>query len=135
MTTATGKFSKGERLCSRKAIERLFASGNSLFHHPFRLIWIDSDFPGPYPVRLAISVPARKVGRAVHRNHIKRLIRESFRTNKAILYEFLQRGNMKIDMMLIYVADEEIVFNTVNTRLKELMNIFTRNHAAGKDNI
>lgn len=135
MIPGSGKFRKEERLCSRKAIERLFASGNSLFHHPFRLLWTDTDSPGPYPARLAISVPAKKVKKAVTRNRIRRLIRESYRINKGMLYQFLERNGKKIDMMLIYVSAEEIDFNAINTRLPELINIFIRRYATGKDDI
>jgi ribonuclease P protein component len=41
------------------------------------------------PVRFAVSVPKKKTPLSVHRQRIKRLIREAWRLNKHLLYNVL----------------------------------------------
>ncbi len=127
------KFRKSERLCSRKSIGNLFVNGNSLIHYPFRVIWLDSGAERPFPVKIAFSVPARRVKKAVDRNRIKRLIRESYRHNKNTLYESPLFLNRTIDIALIYVSGEIYEFDYINTRLKELLTKFIREYEAVKD--
>ena len=82
MNTGTNTFSKNERLCSSKLIDRLFSEGNrqiSVF--PVRLVWLlADDIDG---VQILISAPKRNFHHAVDRNRIKRQIREFYRTQSA----------------------------------------------------
>lgn len=84
MTAGANTFSKDERLCSSKLIDRLFADGNrqiSVF--PVRLVWLlADDIEG---VQILISAPKRNFHHAVDRNRIKRQIREFYRTQSAPL--------------------------------------------------
>lgn len=73
--------SRHERLTSRKAIEELFASGKSFSSGPLRLVWsLQSAESAAF--RVLFSVSKKKFPRAVDRNRIKRLLRESYRTQK-----------------------------------------------------
>ncbi|MFO7924565.1 MAG: ribonuclease P protein component [Bacteroidales bacterium] len=130
-----GKFRKTERLCSRESIGKLFSKGKVLFHYPFRLVWIDSAGDGPYPVRIAISVPKKRIKKAVTRNRIRRVIRESYRINKSILYESPGMRGRKIDIMLLYISDKVYDFDFIDVKLKELIHKFIQHHAPGKNNI
>lgn len=82
---------KDERLASQKAIESLFESGESLTCHPVRLLWKQANHeskPGK-PVQVMFSAGKKKFPRAVDRNRLKRLMRESYRHLKPGLYENL----------------------------------------------
>lgn len=125
----TGRFRKSERLCSRKSIGRLFESGNTIVHYPFRFLWLESDTGSPYPVRMAVSVPARKIKKAVNRNRIKRLIRESYRMSKGILYENLEMQNRKADMMLIYISGSLHDFEFIDQKIRQLIQKFVKKNA------
>lgn len=70
--------SKSERLCSKTLIEELLTSKLSFVKYPFRIVFKESSQIGEFPVRIAISVSKKKFKRAVKRNRIKRLTRESF---------------------------------------------------------
>jgi len=86
MTTGANTFSKEERLCSSKLIDRLFSEGNrQITAFPIRLVWLLSDdIEG---VQILISAPKRNFHHAVDRNRVKRQIREFYRTSSASLKE------------------------------------------------
>jgi len=99
-------FRKYERLCSKKAIDSLFESGISIFCHPFQIIWNYSTERSASPARMAVSVSKKLFKTAVARNLIKRRIREAYRRNKHILYNFLESENIRIVFMIIYKHNE-----------------------------
>ncbi len=78
-------FTKQERLYEKKLMHQLFKGGNSFFVFPFKVFYVVLDQAAPYPAKVLISVPKRNFKRAVDRNRIKRLVREAYRKNKALL--------------------------------------------------
>ena len=80
-------FPKSERLCSRKAIEALFAGGNRAFSaFPLRVVYRVIPVPSPsLSPQVLISVSKRHFKHAVDRNRAKRQIREAWRLNRDIL--------------------------------------------------
>jgi ribonuclease P protein component len=84
--TGVFTFGKKERLSQRAAIERLFNEGKSFSVPPFRVFYITAP-EAAAPVQILIAVPKRKYKKAVDRNKLKRLIREAYRLNKAVLAE------------------------------------------------
>ena len=68
-----------------------------------------------------MSVPRKRIRKAVDRNRIKRLIREAYRLNKDYLYQNLQRQNRSIELMVIYVAGQEYDFSYINNKMLELL--------------
>lgn len=123
MTVQT--FRKSERLCSKKAIEELFAKGNSFFSHPFQIIWMLSSSELPFPAQVAISVSKRSFKKAVTRNTIKRRIREVYRKNKDTLYGFLDRENKRIIFFIIYKGDTVPDYSTVNKSVTSIIHRLT----------
>jgi ribonuclease P protein component len=100
-------FRKEERLCSLKLIEQLYEQGSSFSFYPFRLIFLTSPTDIPYPSQIVISVPKRKFKKAVDRNRIKRLIRESYRHLKEdLLYPALTEKQKSLLLMIIYTGNE-----------------------------
>jgi len=67
-------------------MHQLFKGGDSFFVFPFKVFYVIVDNKeAPYPAKVLISVPKRNFKRAVDRNRIKRLVREAYRKNKALL--------------------------------------------------
>ncbi len=97
-----GTFRKSERLCSKKAIADLFGNGKSFYSFPFQIIWTIAESETEFPAQVAISVSKRIFRRAVKRNLIRRRIREAYRKNKHILYNFLVNNNTKIAFIIIF---------------------------------
>lgn len=97
-------FQKEEKLTGLKVFTDLAAKGNSFFVHPFRIIWMYSEAEQKFPARIAFAVPKRNFKKAVDRNRIKRLLRETYRHHKHELYTELNSKDVKISVMFIYTG-------------------------------
>lgn len=121
-------FRKEERLKSNLAVHALFNQGQSLSSFPFKIYWdITEDPAQEFPVKVAISVPKKKFRRAVDRNLMKRRIRESYRKNKHSLYDFLLKSDLKIVMVILFLADELIPYDRLESVLKTLFSKLIKN--------
>ena len=101
------KFNKSERLTGEIRIKELFEKGSFLLSYPFRigfLIAAESDVPA----KVVISVPKKRFKKAHDRNYIKRLIRESYRLNKALLYELLNKKNCAVHLAVSYISSDKL---------------------------
>jgi len=58
------------------------------------------------PAQVVVSVSKRNFSGAVQRNRIKRLIRESYRKNKQILYNYLSENNKQCVLALVYTGNK-----------------------------
>lgn len=103
--TATEGLPKYERICKENDIQVLFDKGRGISVYPFRVIYFfRHDENHPVTVRVLVSVSKKRFHHAIKRNHVKRLIRESWRRNKALLYEICRRDNISVDVALVYTA-------------------------------
>lgn len=119
-------FKKIERLCSKKAIDDLFANGKSKTQFPFKLMYKTAEFESPFPVRAMFVVPKKKHKRANKRNDIKRRMREVYRLNKHLLYESLK--TQKIDLMFICLSNEELEYAVIEKSMLQLMETFGKHN-------
>lgn len=97
---------KTERLKKRDDIQQLFAEGQTIFTHPFKLYYVLKEGEGLPPLQFGVSVPKKKFKRAVDRNLLKRRIREAYRLNQHPLKECLQKEGKSLLLMPVYIADE-----------------------------
>ena len=96
---------KYERVCKENDVKALFDHGVGVSVYPFRVIYFfHRDESRPITVRVLVSVSKKRFHHAVNRNRVKRLMRESWRRNKAPLYEICQRDNISVDVALVYTA-------------------------------
>ncbi len=101
-------FSKSERLCSRKAIEALFAGNAKSFSaFPLRVVFLPLDQAGEVPASVMISVSKKRFKRAVKRNRVKRQVREAYRKNKHELWQILTAKQQGLHIAFIY-QDKEL---------------------------
>ncbi len=103
---ARNTFHKSERLCSRKIISGLIDKGNSFYTGTFKVLWSECALNSGFPVQVAFSVTKNTFRLAVKRNLIKRRIREAYRKHKQPLYEFLERENIQIALLIIFRRNE-----------------------------
>ena len=110
-------FTKQERLCGTKMVDRLFSEGNrQIAFFPVRLVWLlvdDGSFDG---VRILISAPKRNFHHAVDRNRIKRQIREFYRTSSAQLKETV--SERKQGLALAFLFNDSKLWETEKLRSK-----------------
>ena len=109
-------FSKKDRLYKSSRIENLFLEGERLYEPPFKVIWNEVD-PLDSILKVAISVPKKKLPKAIQRNHVKRLVREAFRKQKSSLIEKLQAKNKSIILMLIDALPVILSFAEVEDKI------------------
>lgn len=106
---ASCTFRKEEKLCSQKLMGDLFLSGNSFLFYPLKIVWKTYEvLPSESPAQVGFSAPKRLFKHAVDRNRLKRLLRESYRLQKSHLYEVLNQTNLRMALMIIYIAKEEL---------------------------
>ena len=119
-------FKKAERLKRRKLIGRMFnREGSSFSVFPLRIIWLKTTLDCPYPAQFTISVSKRNFSKAVHRNRIRRLMREVYRLNKPAFYDCMKEGD-QYAVMLLYVGKEMPTFQMLDSKFKVMIKKFRR---------
>jgi ribonuclease P protein component, eubacterial len=104
---------KSDKICSRSRITQLFSNGDTLFLYPFKLFYAPNNSPLS---RFLISVPKKSFKRAVQRNYIKRLVRESLRTLRFSSY--FEKG---IDICFIYTTSDTPDYTFINTKIENVL--------------
>ena len=124
-------FSKEERLCSRRLINRLYAEGNRLMAFPFSVQWHFEQLE--VPCQIMIVAPKRRFHHAVDRNRVKRLTRECYRLHKARLYTFLEENKIEgITLSLVYVDSSILPFDTLMKKMDKLIEQLIKDIANAK---
>ncbi len=119
------KFTKPERLSSKKLIDRLFKEGNSFFKYPFKVVFLEVDKENTAPVAVLISISKKRFKKATERNRIKRIVREAFRKNKALLYESEMLKNDKSLLIgLIYTGKTILPYSEVEKKIVLILRHF-----------
>jgi ribonuclease P protein component len=108
---------KDEKLKSKIFIEQLFAEGKRVKSFPLQLIYLPVKLDSKFPIKVGFSVPKRNIKLAVHRNRIKRLMREVYRKNK---YDFSENITKQYTMMFIYMERKEIKQADIELSMKKL---------------
>jgi ribonuclease P protein component len=116
-------FSKEERLSQKIHIDKLMDEGKSFNMVPFRVVWMIVE-KGTVPAKILISVPKRNFKKAVHRNYIKRLIRECYRKNKNTLYENVP--DCTIHFMIMYNIKTKIEYLEMEQKMKQVLELLSK---------
>lgn len=118
-------FKKEERLCSQKVIGEMFISGNSFLCYPLKVIWtINPEIP--LPAQTAFSVPKRNFKKSHDRNFLKRRLRESFRLRKEDLYLILNKKELQLALMIVYIGKEKSNYQTIDLAMRKVITRFEK---------
>lgn len=115
-------FRKEEKLKKKNLITELFASGKSTSVFPLKLIYLKNDHESPFKVQAGVSVSKRNFKSAVDRIRIKRLMRESYRKNKYLIYN--DDDTKKHILMFIYQGKREVPYDQMEEKMTELIQKF-----------
>lgn len=123
----TARFSKKERLKSRKVIQALFnKEGNSFAQYPLRLVWKSIETtPDSAPVQFGLSVPKRRFKKAVDRNKVKRKIREAYRLHKHLIYDSIT-DDRQYAFMVLYVGQEIASYAEIEKAMQQMIRRFIK---------
>ena len=115
------KFPKTERLCSEIQITELFQDGESFMSYPVRVVMQLSKAVENTEIWVVMSVPKKKLKHAVDRNRVKRLLRETYRLNKHILFEQAVMQGVSVRMAFIWIPPEVLDYQRVEKKMKEAL--------------
>jgi ribonuclease P protein component len=124
---------KSERLKSRKQIDILFESGKKITQFPFRLLFKAE--PVSCALKAGFTVSSKNFPRAVDRNRIKRLSRESYRLQKTELENYVSKNGLSLSLFFIYTGREIISFPEISNSLNQvLIKLIRALHAGHTEN-
>lgn len=112
---------KQERLKSKTLIGRLYQEGKSVKCFPLRLVYIQESHTSSFPAQVGVSVPKRNFKKAVNRNRIKRLLRETYRKQKHIVYNSIEKPYV---YMISYIGKEECSYDELKNKMNQLLETF-----------
>ena len=112
------RFPRKEKLKSKKLIDRLFAEGKTITKYPLRLIYLKCEPSVSANTQTGVVAPSRVFKKAVDRNRIKRLIRESYRLHKAQSFNNIDG---KFAFLFIYIGREIPTFMEIDRSLRILL--------------
>jgi ribonuclease P protein component len=118
---------RNERVKKKRDFEKIYNAANVLFSSDrlikVHIIYAESDAA---EIKIAAAV-SKKAGKAVWRNRVKRLIKESYRLNKKVLLEKVLKK--KIQLLLVFspnrlseASNKKIYLHDVSPGVVELMN-------------
>ncbi len=119
---------KRERVKKQKTIDRLFTAGKSFGIYPLRIYYIlekastDSLITAAdAPLQFGVGVSKRHFKKAVHRNRIKRLLRESWRLQKSTLLQMVEKENICLQVFFIFTGKELPVYSDIKLKVAEAL--------------
>lgn len=115
---------KNCRIKKRKAVDALFTGGQRLTVPMLRVQWmLVQQLPDEPNLQVAFSVPKKAFKKAVQRNRIKRLLRENWRLQKAVLEQSIPPAR-KLMLFIIFsgteLPDYNFVFEKTTALLQKL---------------
>lgn len=116
-------FTKKEKLKSKKLIEQLFAEGKSVSNFPIKLVYLKTELSFDVPIQAGVTVPKKNFKSAVKRNRIKRLMRESYRLNKALVFN---NSKGTFAFLFLYLGKEMPDYSLIEENLKAALHKFKK---------
>lgn len=113
---------KKEKLCSARAIDRLFEAGGADFTrlaYPLRLVARrNAARHSDAPVAFLISIPKKRLRHAVDRVAMRRRTREAYRLTHR---DYALEPGIRLDAAFVYVADRPVPYSKVHRAMQRLL--------------
>ncbi len=119
---------KKEILSGQIKINEVFNSGNTLFVHPLKVFYNQKEdfITNESKVLFSVSIPKKIFKKAVHRNLLKRRIREAYRLNKLFLTDNINK-EIQLSFMLVYVGKKIESFSKIEKSVIQIIRLFKEN--------
>lgn len=114
-------YPKHEKLKSKTTIDLLFSEGNSVSKFPLRLVYVESTEENAELIKMGVSVSKKYFKKAVDRNYFKRVLRETYRLNKHLLINNLEKPYA---FMFFYQTKERLSYQEIEEKTIQLFQKF-----------
>jgi ribonuclease P protein component len=114
-------YPKTEKLKSKNTIDLLFSEGKSVAKFPLRLVYVPIDLENGEKLKFGVSVSKKHFKKAVDRNYFKRVLRETYRLNKHLLIDGLDKTYA---FMFFYQTKDRLKYDEINTKTVQLFEKF-----------
>lgn len=114
-------YPKNEKLKSKITIGLLFSEGKSVSKYPLRLVYHSGSLSENEKIKMGVSVSKKYFKKAVDRNRFKRILRETYRLNKHILLDNLDKPYA---FMFFYQTKERLTYEEINAKTIQLFEKF-----------
>lgn len=118
-------YNKNEKLKSRKQLENIFTSGKTFTVFPIKVFFGFVDEQDSI-VKAGVGVSKRFFKKAVDRNYIKRLLRESYRTEKVPLNNQMFETNKKLKLFFLFIDGNLPGYNLIQQKMKLIIEKLSR---------
>ena len=115
-------YPKHEKLKSKTTIDLLFSDGNSVSNFPLRLVYVENTEENAELIKIGVSVSKKYFKKAVDRNYYKRVLRETYRLNKHLLIDSLQKPYA---FMFFYQTNERLSYQEIEEKTIQLFQKFS----------
>ncbi|MES2813005.1 MAG: ribonuclease P protein component [Bacteroidota bacterium] len=115
-------YPKHEKLKSKTTIDLLFSEGKSVSKYPLRLVYSPIALEEGEQFKFGVSVSKKYFKKAVDRNYFKRVLRETYRLNKQLLLEHLDKPYA---IMFFYQTKDRLSYQEINEKTIRLFEKFT----------
>ncbi len=123
-------YPKNEKLKSKNTIDLLFSEGKSVSKYPLRLVCVPITLENEEKLKMGVSVSKKYFKNAVDRNYYKRVLRETYRLNKHLLLDNLEK---KYAFMFFYQTKDRLSYQEINEKTIQLFEKF--NNLSKTENI
>lgn len=114
-------YPKNEHLKSKTTIGLLFSEGKSVSKYPLRLVYCSAEANQKEKIKIGVSVSKKYFKKAVDRNYFKRVLRETYRLNKHLLWDNLEHS---YSIMFFYQTKDRLSYQEINTKTVQLFEKF-----------
>jgi ribonuclease P protein component len=126
-------YQKQDKLKSRKQTQNLFSFGKSMTNTPLRLIYTlekietaEGSTPPDLILQAGVGAPTKQFKKAVHRNRVKRLLREAYRLEKPAFKAQLPLKGMRLNLFVLYMDTNVLPQPEINEKMKGILNLLVK---------
>lgn len=117
---------KTERLYKKKLIDSLYENGKSIKTPAIICLFQFHSNPTDSKIQALFTAPKRKFNRAHDRNRIKRLLKEAYRNEKALLYNELNNKSFFLSLAFIFTGNQLPNHDYVNEKISVIIQKLTK---------